>query len=96
MRLVSTGYVTLSIATLLSQNHKVYAVDTMPSRIELINQRKSPIQDEYIEKYLVETEPNQTVMLDEELEYSAENFVVITSERKKSKTGFAGTIFLLK
>ena len=49
-----TGYVGLSIATLLSQNHKVYAVDIVPEKVELINNRKSPIQDEYIEKYLAE------------------------------------------
>ena len=47
-----TGYVGLSIATLLSQHHKVYAVDSVPSKVEQIDQRKSPIQDEYIEKYL--------------------------------------------
>ena len=47
-----TGYVGLSIATLLSQNHEVTAVDIIPEKVELINQRKSPIQDEYIEKYL--------------------------------------------
>ena len=49
-----TGYVGLSIATLLSQHHKVTAVDVIPEKVELINQRKSPIQDEYIERYLVE------------------------------------------
>ena len=47
-----TGYVGLSIATLLSQHHTVYAVDIVPSKVEQIDQRKSPIQDEYIEKYL--------------------------------------------
>lgn len=51
---VGTGYVGLSIATLLSQNNKVYAVDVIPEKVEMINQRKSPIQDEYIEKYLSE------------------------------------------
>ena len=49
-----TGYVGLSIATLLSQHHKVTAVDVIPEKVELINQRKSPIQDEYIERYLAE------------------------------------------
>lgn len=49
-----TGYVGLSIATILSQNNKVYAVDVIPEKVEMINQRKSPIQDEYIEKYLSE------------------------------------------
>ena len=49
-----TGYVGLSIATLLSQHHKVYAVDIVPEKVDMVNQRKSPIQDEYIEKYLAE------------------------------------------
>ena len=53
-----TGYVGLSIATLLSQHHEVMAVDIVPEKVELINQRKSPIQDEYIEKYLAEKELN--------------------------------------
>ena len=51
-----TGYVGLSIATLLSQHHKVYAVDIIPEKVEMINKRKSPIQDDYIEKYLAEHE----------------------------------------
>ena len=51
-----TGYVGLSVATLLSQHHKVIAVDIVPEKVELINQRKTPIQDEYIEKYLAEKE----------------------------------------
>lgn len=55
-----TGYVGLSIATLLSQNHKVYAVDIVPEKVELINNRKSPIQDEYIEKYLAEKDLDLT------------------------------------
>lgn len=61
------GYVGLSIATLLSQHHKVYAVDIVPSKVELINQRKSPIQDEYIEKYLLEKELDLTATLDAEI-----------------------------
>ena len=52
MAVAGTGYVGLSIATLLSQHHKVYDVDIVPSKVEQIDQRKSPIQDEYIEKYL--------------------------------------------
>ena len=52
-----TGYVGLSIATLLSQHHKVLAVDIVPEKVELINNRRSPIQDEYIEKYLAEKQP---------------------------------------
>ena len=76
-----TGYVGLSIATLLSQHHKVYAVDIVPSKVELINQRKSPIQDEYIEKYLSETENelDLTATLDAEMAYSAADFVVIAA-----------------
>ena len=52
--IVGTGYVGLSIATLLAQHHKVYAVDIVPEKVELINNKKSPIQDDYIEKYLSE------------------------------------------
>ena len=55
-----TGYVGLSIATLLAQHHQVTAVDVIPEKVELINRRKSPIQDEYIEKYLTEKELNLT------------------------------------
>lgn len=74
-----TGYVGLSIATLLSQHHKVYAVDIVPSKVELINQRKSPIQDEYIEKYLSEKELDLTATLDAKLAYSNADFVVIAA-----------------
>ena len=74
-----TGYVGLSIATLLSQNHKVYAVDIIPEKVELINKRKSPIQDEYIEKYLAEKELNLTATLDAETAYKAADFVVIAA-----------------
>lgn len=74
-----TGYVGLSIATLLSQHHKVYAVDIIPEKVELINQRKSPIQDEYIEKYLSEKELGLTATLDAELAYSNADFVVIAA-----------------
>ena len=59
-----TGYVGLSIATLLSQHHKVTAVDIIPEKVELINNKKSPIQDEYIEKYLAEKELDLTATLD--------------------------------
>ena len=59
-----TGYVGLSIATLLSQHHQVTAVDVIPEKVDLINSRKSPIQDEYIEKYLTEKELNLTATLD--------------------------------
>ncbi len=74
-----TGYVGLSIATLLSQHHKVYAVDIVPEKVELINQRKSPIQDEYIEKYLAEKELDLTATLDAELAYQKADFVVIAA-----------------
>ena len=74
-----TGYVGLSIATLLSQHHKVYAVDIVSEKVELINQRKSPIQDEYIEKYLAEKELNLIATLDAEMAYSAADFVVIAA-----------------
>ena len=72
-----TGYVGLSIATLLSQNNKVYAVDVIPAKVEMINQRKSPIQDIYIEKYLEEKELDLTATLDVKTAYSAADFVVI-------------------
>ena len=74
-----TGYVGLSIATLLAQHHKVYAVDIIPEKVELINQRKSPIQDEYIEKYLAEKELDLTATLDTELAYKNADFVVIAA-----------------
>lgn len=74
-----TGYVGLSIATLLSQNNKVYAVDIIPEKVELINKKKSPIQDDYIEKYLAEKELNLTATLDAEEAYSAADFVVIAA-----------------
>ena len=74
-----TGYVGLSIATLLSQHHKVYAVDIVPEKVELINSRKSPIQDEYIEKYLAEKELDLTATLDAKLAYSNADFVVIAA-----------------
>ncbi len=74
-----TGYVGLSIATLLAQHHKVYAVDIIPEKVELINQKKSPIQDKYIEKYLSEKELDLTATLDAELAYSCADFVVIAA-----------------
>ena len=74
-----TGYVGLSIATLLSQHHKVYAVDIIPKKVELINSKKSPIQDEYIEKYLAEKELDLTATLDAKLAYSNADFVVIAA-----------------
>ena len=74
-----TGYVGLSIATLLSQHHKVTAVDIIPEKVELINNKKSPIQDEYIEKYLAEKELDLTATLDAKEAYSDANFVVIAA-----------------
>lgn len=74
-----TGYVGLSIATLLSQHHQVVAVDVIPEKVELINQRKSPIQDEYIEKYLKEKELNLVATLDGKKAYSDADYVVIAA-----------------
>ena len=74
-----TGYVGLSIATLLAQHHKVMAVDIVPEKVEKINKRISPIQDEYIEKYLKEKELNLTATLDAEAAYKDADFVVIAA-----------------
>ncbi len=77
--MTSGGYVGLSIATLLSQHHKVTAVDIIPEKMELINNKKSPIQDEYIEKYLAEKELDLTATLDAKEAYSDADFVVIAA-----------------
>ena len=74
-----TGYVGLSLAVLLAQHNKVYAVDIVPEKVELINNRKSPIQDEYIEKYLAEKELDITATLDAKLAYRNADFVVIAA-----------------
>ena len=74
-----TGYVGLSIATLLSQHHQVTAVDVIPAKVDLINQRRSPIQDEYIEKYLTEKELNLTATTDGAKAYADADFVVIAA-----------------
>ncbi len=74
-----TGYVGLSIATLLSQHHQVTAVDVIPEKVDLINQRKSPIQDDYIEKYLAEKALDLTATLDGAKAYSDADFVVIAA-----------------
>ena len=74
-----TGYVGLSIATLLSQHHQVTAVDIIPEKVDMINNRKSPIQDDYIEKYLAEKELNLTATLDAKAAYSDADFVVIAT-----------------
>ncbi|MBR1652171.1 MAG: nucleotide sugar dehydrogenase [Alloprevotella sp.] len=74
-----TGYVGLSIATLLSQHHRVTAVDVVPEKVELINNKRSPIQDEYIEKYLAEKPLNLVATLDGRTAYSNADFVVIAA-----------------
>ena len=87
-----TGYVGLSIATLLSQNHEVTAVDIVPEKVEKINKRISPIQDEYIEKYLKEKELNLTATLDAESAYKDADFVVIAAPTNyDSKKNFFDT-----
>ncbi len=87
-----TGYVGLSIATLLAQHHEVTAVDIVPEKVELINNRKSPIQDEYIEKYLSEKELNLTATLDAKEAYSDADFVVIAAPTNyDSKKNFFDT-----
>jgi UDPglucose 6-dehydrogenase len=87
-----TGYVGLSIATLLSQHHHVTAVDIVPEKVELINNKKSPIQDEYIEKYLAEKELDLTATLDTKEAYSDADFVVIAAPTNyDSKRNFFDT-----
>ena len=71
------GYVGLSIAVLLAQHHKVYITDVIPEKVELVNQRKSPIQDEYIKKYFAEKELNLTATLNPVEAYSDADYVVI-------------------
>ena len=87
-----TGYVGLSIATLLSQHHEVMAVDIIPEKVDLINRRKSPIQDEYIEKYLAEKDLNLVATLDAEAAYKNADFVVIAAPTNyDSKKNFFDT-----
>ena len=87
-----TGYVGLSIATLLSQNHEVMAVDIIPEKVEKINKRISPIQDEFIEKYLKEKDLNLTATLDAEAAYKDADFVVIAAPTNyDSKKNFFDT-----
>ena len=74
-----TGYVGLSIATLLAQHHQVLAVDIIPEKVEMINRRQSPIQDEYIEKYFAEKQLNLTATLDAEMAYKEAEIVVIAA-----------------
>ncbi len=87
-----TGYVGLSIATLLSQHHKVYAVDIVEEKVALINKRRSPIQDEYIEKYLAEKELDLTATLDAKEAYKDAEYVVIAAPTNyDSKKNFFDT-----
>ena len=87
-----TGYVGLSIATLLAQHHKVTAVDIVPEKVEMINKRESPIQDAYIEKYLAEKELDLTATLDGKEAYSDADFVVIAAPTNyDSKKNFFNT-----
>ncbi len=87
-----TGYVGLSVSTLLAQNNKVFAVDIIPEKVELINKRKSPIQDDYIEKYLAEKELDLTATLDAKTAYENAEFVVIAAPTNyDSKKNFFDT-----
>lgn len=87
-----TGYVGLSIATLLAQHHEVMAVDIIPEKVELINRKKSPIQDDYIEQYLTEKQLNLTATLDAEAAYKDAEFVVIAAPTNyDSKKNFFDT-----
>lgn len=83
-----TGYVGLAIATLLSQHHQVTAVDIIPEKVDLINHRKSPIQDDYIEKYLAEKDLNLTATLDAKAAYSDADFVVIAAPTNVYSTNY--------
>ena len=74
-----TGYVGLSLAVLLAQHNKVYAVDIIPEKVELINNKKSPIQDDYIEKYLAEKQLDLTATLDAEKAYAEADFIIIST-----------------
>ena len=79
-----TGYVGLSIATLLSQHHHVTAVDIVPEKVEMINNRKSPIQDDYIEKYLAEKDLDLTATLDAKDAYSDLTVVILTKNEERN------------
>ena len=92
MKIAGTGYVGLSIATLLAQHNEVWAVDIIPEKVELINQKKSPIQDDYIEKYLAEKDLNLTATLDAKSAYKDAEFVVIAAPTNyDSKKNFFDT-----
>lgn len=81
-----TGYVGLSLATLLSQHHQVTAVDIVPAKVDMINNRKSPIQDDYIEKYFAEKKLNLTATLDGEKAYADADFVIIAAPTNYDST----------
>ena len=83
-----TGYVGMSIATLLSQHHQVTAVDVIPEKVEKINKRISPIQDEYIEKFFAEKQLNLTATLDGAAAYKDADFVVIAAPTNYVKNFF--------
>ena len=92
-----TGYVGLSIATLLSQHHQVTAVDVIPEKVDLINRRKSPIQDDYIEKYLAEKDLNLTATLDGAKAYGDADFVpgkayTLTLTFRQSEVALTATV----
>lgn len=92
LAVAGTGYVGLSLAVLLSQRHQVTAVDILPEKVELINQKKSPIKDEYIEKYLAEKELNLTATLDAEAAYKDAEYVIIAAPTNyDSKKNFFDT-----
>lgn len=87
-----TGYVGLSLATLLAQHNEVKAVDIIPEKVELINKKKSPIQDDYIEKYLAEKDLNLVATLDAEMAYKDAEFVIIAAPTNyDSKKNFFDT-----
>ena len=87
-----TGYVGLSLATLLSQHNHVMAVDIIPEKVDMVNHRKSPIQDEYIEKYLAEKDLDLTATMDAEAAYKdAEIVIIATPTNYDSQRNFFDT-----
>lgn len=85
-----TGYVGLSLGVLLSQHHQVVAVDIVQAKVDMINNKKSPIQDDYIEKYLAEKDLNLTATLDAKAAYSDADFVVIAAPTNVYSTNHIG------
>ena len=82
-----TGYVGLSLAVLLAQHNEVVAVDIVPEKVELINNKKSPIQDDYIEKYLAEKELNLTATLDAEAAYKDTEYIIVAAPTNYDSKG---------